>query len=325
MTETEHGEERRLKVVQPPLFELDARGRLRGTVGLLPPLTPDSSLEVARFWYRRHLEQAGHPPNTVKSYSYDLAVFEQLIGPKPIRAISRRDVATFLHESRGRSTRKRRLTTLSGFFKFLINTAKVLDEDPTDSFYPEHIPLKTPQPLFPDEQARLLAAAAAESARTHLMVWLMLRLGLTRSEVLGLRAGHIDWTDPERPIVYIFAEGPKRRLRERKLAATAELRAIYERLVAESEEPLDRLVPVLPQTVNKIVERVAEAAGITKPVTPQVLRDTFAVEQARAGASEDELLALLGLADDARNRLSVRRYLALAAPPLTPMSPPDRV
>jgi len=302
--------------VQPPLFELGADGRLQGHVGLLPDLTPESSLDVARFWYRRYLEQCGHPPNTVKSYSYDLAVFGSLVGPKPIRAITRRDIATFLNESRGRSTRKRRLTTVSGFFKFLINRAKVLESDPTAAFYPEHIPLKTPQPLFAEEQERLLAAAAVDGPRAHLAIWLMLHLGLTRSEVLGLRASHIDWSDPERPVVYVFYETPRRRLRERKLAATAELTTIYRKLCEETADPVDLLVPMLPQSLNKLVERVARSAGITKSVTPQTLRHTFAVEQARRGADEDELLELLGLADDVRNRLSVRRYLKLAAPPL---------
>lgn len=311
--------EQRPAVIQPPLFELGRDGKLRGSVGLLPVLTPESSLDVARFWFRRYLEQSGHPPNTVKSYSYDLSVFESVVGPKPICQIDERDVATFLNESRGRSTRKRRLTTLSRFFRFLILRAKVLEHDPTAVFYSDRIPLKTPQPLFPEEQARLLAAAAAESPRTHLAIWLMLRLGLSRHEVLALRASHIDWSDPDRPIVYIFAEGQKRRLRERKLAGSRELTEIYQTLVAQEGE-LDRLVPILPQSLNKMVERVAAAAGIAKPVTPQTLRHTFAVEQAKRGASEDELLELLGLADDARNRLSVRRYLRLAAPPLDPLT-----
>jgi integrase/recombinase XerD len=65
-----------------------------------------------------------------------------------------------------------------------------------------------------------------------------------------------------------------------------------------------------------MVDRVRIAAGIEKEVTPQTLRHTFAVDRATAGASEDDLLALLGLADDARNRASVQRYLKLAAPPL---------
>jgi integrase/recombinase XerD len=65
-----------------------------------------------------------------------------------------------------------------------------------------------------------------------------------------------------------------------------------------------------------MVDRVREEAGIQKDVTPQTLRHTFAVDRARDGATEEDLLALLGLADDARNRASVQRYLKLAAPPL---------
>ena len=37
-------------------------------------------------------------------------------------------------------------------------------------------------------------------------------------------------------------------------------------------------------------------------------------DRAKAGASEDDLIAELGLADDQRNRQSVRRYLELAQP-----------
>jgi integrase/recombinase XerD len=65
-----------------------------------------------------------------------------------------------------------------------------------------------------------------------------------------------------------------------------------------------------------MVDRVRAAAGIEKEVTPQTLRHSFAVDRARAGATEEELLAVLGLADDPRNRSSVQRYLKLAAPPL---------
>jgi integrase/recombinase XerD len=61
-----------------------------------------------------------------------------------------------------------------------------------------------------------------------------------------------------------------------------------------------------------MVDRVREAAGITKVVTPQTLRHTYAVEQARNGADAERLLALLGLTDDPRNRESVDRYLKLA-------------
>lgn len=308
-------QERDHRAVQAPLFELGQDGRLRGHVALVPDLTADASLDVARFWYRRHLEQAGYPQNTVNSYSYDLSIFEMLIGPKPIREIRPRDIAYFLDESQTQSTRKRRLTSVSGLFKFLIGKARVLEEDPTASFYPDHIPLKTPRPLFADEQARLLAAAAEDGPRAHAAIWLMLRVGLSRAEVLQLRAEHVDLSDPAGPVVYVFYENPRHQAKERKLAAGAEFAPIYRALLDEYDG-LDHLFPILPQSLNKLVERVALAAGLTKRVSPQSLRDTFAVDRARAGATEDDLLTLLGLAPDARNRTSVQRYIKLAQPPL---------
>jgi integrase/recombinase XerD len=61
-----------------------------------------------------------------------------------------------------------------------------------------------------------------------------------------------------------------------------------------------------------MVDRVRKAADISKAVTPQTLRHTFAVERARDGADQEQLLALLGLSDDPRNRASVDRYIKLA-------------
>ena len=297
---------------QPALFEIGAGGRLRPGVAAVPALTADSSLDVARYWYRRHLEQGGHSHNTVESYSYDLALFEMQTGPLAISAIKPRDIATFLGDSQTRSTRKRRLTSLSGFFKFLVGAAKVLPADPSENFYPEHIPLKTPRPLFAAEQDRILAAAAEDSARTHAAIWLLLRLGLSRGELLGLEAEHVDLSDPSRPVVYIYYDNPRWAGKERHLAADEAYAAIHSRFLDEYV-PTGKLFPILPQSVNKIVERVAAAAGIERTVTPQLLRDSYAVDQARAGADEGKLLALLGLADDPRNRVSVGRYLKLGA------------
>ncbi len=300
---------------QPALFEIGGDGKVRGGVATMPALGAASPLTVARYWYRRHLEQGGHSRNTVESYSYDLALFELQVGPKAIEAIKPRDIAHFLGESQTRSTRKRRLTSISGFFKFLVGAARVLPADPSENFYPEHIPLKTPQPLFAAEQERLLAAAAEDSPRTHAAIWLMLRLGLSRGELIALRAEHVDLSDPRCPVVYIYYDNPRWAGKERHLAAAEEYAAIHSRFL-DAYAPADLLFPILPQSVNKIVERVAEAAGIARKVTPQLLRDTYAVDQARAGADESRLLALLGLADDPRNRASVGRYLKLGATPL---------
>jgi integrase/recombinase XerD len=242
-------------------------------------------------------------------------VLEKLIGHKPVNRVDRRDIARYLGEANGRSTRKRRLTSARRFFRFLIDDARVLREDPTDGYYPHTIPLRSPIPLFTDEQTALLTAAAEDEAWSLPAIWLMLRLGLSRSELLALRLDHIDLTTPAQPVVYIFYEDITKRGKERKLAADAEFAAMYQAFL-RARSPVDLLFPVGPQAVNGMVERVRRAAGIGKDVTPQTLRHTFAIEKAREGADEDDLLSLLGLADDPRNRSSVRRYVKLAEPPL---------
>jgi integrase/recombinase XerD len=299
--------------LQPPLFEVTGRSAYAPQIAGVNALNPSSPLPVACYWFRRYLEQSQHPHNTVESYLYDLRIFEQVVGPKPIDQIVARDIARYLGEANTRSTRKRRLTSVSQLFKWLVAGARMLESDPTESFYPDHIPLKTPRPLFDAEQRALVDAALRDSTRAAAMVWLMLYLGLSRGEVLALRRDHIDQSDPEQPVVYVFYDNPRWRGKERKLLANAEFAAIYDAFVAELT-PVDLLFEMLPQSVNKLTERVARSAGISKHVTPQTLRDTYAVERARDGADEEQLIALLGLADDPRNRMSVRRYIKLAAP-----------
>lgn len=309
-------EEQTARPQQAALFEIGKGGKVRPGVASVAALAPDSPIAVAIHWYRRHLEQGGHTRNTIESYCYDLALFEGQNRTKAINTIKPRDVARFLGDSETRSTRKRRLTSLSGFFKFLVGSAKVLPTDPSENFYPDPIPLKTPRPLFAAEQERLLAAAATDSARAHAAIWLMMRLGISRGELINLRAEHIDLSDEAAPVVYIYYDNPRWAGKERHLAAPAEFTAIYRRLVDETGVE-GKLFPILPQSVNKIMERIVEAAGIGRDdITPQTLRDSYAVDQARAGADEDRLIALLGLADDPRNRLSVGRYLKLGAAPL---------
>ena len=300
---------------QLELFAPSAAGRFTPLLGGMPPLAPDSSLTLARAWYRRELEQAKRPRNTVESYCYDLVVLESLIGPKPINAVDRGDIARYLGGASSRSTRKRRLTSARRFFHYLIEDARVLGADPTAGYYPHTIQLRSPVPLFAAEQESLLAAAAVDEPWSLPAIWLMLRLGLTRGELLALRRDHIDLVDPTRPVVFVFYDDPAKRGKERKLAADAEFAALYAAYL-EDRAPVDALFPFGPQAVNGMVDRVRRAAGIRKEVTPQTLRHTYAVEKAKQGADEVQLLALLGLADDPRNRASVRRYLKLAEPPL---------
>jgi integrase/recombinase XerD len=303
------------KPVQAALFNLNQRGELVQPMADIPALHPQSSLDVARWWFRRHLEQQHRPINTIDSYMYDLALFQQGVGNKTINNITTTDIANFLGQANSKSTRKRRLTSLQGLYRFLVDKEKILTVNLADGFVPDYIPLKTPHTLFPQEQESMLDAAFEENSRTYLIVYLLMKLGFTRTELLALKVDHVDVSDPDKPIIYIYYEERRWQPKERKLAAGAEFTDAFNKYVAEYK-PISRMFNLLPQSINKLVARVAEAAHIAKNVTPQSLRDTFAVEQAKAGADEKKLLQILGLAPDSRNRKSVQRYIKLAAPPV---------
>lgn len=306
--------------VQLSLFDAPRAPGERTRLASLAPLSRNTPLIDARWWFARHLEQGLHPPNTVAAYTNDLHILLGQVGNIPVRLLSTRHIAGYLDSARLPSTRKRRLTSVREFCSFLLEQG-ALTSDPSDLFFPERIRLKTPVPLTADEGSRLLQAAENTSPGTFLLVYLLLELGLTRTEVLMLRREHIDLSDPSVPVVTVTYDNPRWRHKERKLLAD---RRLYD-AIAALETGIDdtRLFPVLPQTVNAIVGKVAKAAGIDRPVTPQTLRDSFAVEQARAGRDTDELLQILGLASDPRNRDSVARYIRLAEPPLEVIRDPS--
>ena len=299
--------------VQPRLFDVADGGRFEPEVGVIGPLRSDSQLPVARYWFRQHLINEQRPVNTLQSYHYDLTLLERKLGLKRINEITKRDIAGYLGEAKSRSTKKRRLTSVSQFFNWLVKEERVLESDPTESFYPDKIALKTPKPLHPDEQERFLAAAIDDGPRSALMCWMMLQLGLGRSELLDLEPTDIELLPDGSAEITIFPRTTRMVNKERKLLAGTDFSELFEAYLSEREET-EKLFAILPQSVNKMVHRITARAGISKNVTPQTLRDTFAVHLAGEGADEEELLNILGLADDARNRMSVQRYLKLGGP-----------
>src|SRR5438067_13484368 len=85
--------------VQPELFALNGRGELTLPVADIPALTPSSSLDVARWWFKRHLEQLRRPINTIDSYMYDLAIFQQTTSNRRLDKINTTDIANFLGQA----------------------------------------------------------------------------------------------------------------------------------------------------------------------------------------------------------------------------------
>ena len=276
-----------------------------------PRLRAGSSLIAAAAAFRANLERKRRPRNTIDSYLFDLTVLAHEIPTKSINQITVEDITHFLGDANTVSTRKRRLTSVRRFFRFLIDEALVLSVDPTEDFYPNRVELKIPEPLTASEQQALLTAAAADEPWSLPAILLMLDSGLTRAELLRLDRSNIDRFDPFAVTIQIITDDPRKSNQNRELRASEQFVAAYDEFL-ELRDPKGRLFPVGFQAINGMVDRVRREAGINRPVTPRTLRDTFAVNRALNGATEDELLRELGLADDLRNRQSIRRFLAFA-------------
>lgn len=275
------------------------------------PVSPFSALSTARIWFRQYLLDEDRPHNTVESYVYDLVVLEHRISDKPLHRINETDIAMFLADASSKVTRKRRLTSVKAFFRYLTSHLEILKADPTENFAPHPLEHHRPPILTDDEQAALMAAAIADEPWSAPSIWLMMYLGLGRTELLALRRDHIDRTAVAGPDVLIAYDAPGKHAKQRTLTANEEFAHIYADFLNQ-RQPEDVLFPVGPQAVNGMVDRVAKAAGLTRKITPQLLRHTAAVLRARHGLSVNQMLAFLGLANDARNRETVRIYMDMA-------------
>lgn len=276
-----------------------------------PPIGPDSPLSVARVWFRQHLIDIDRPENTVQSYAYDLVVLENRITDKPLMRISETDIAMYLADASSKVTRKRRLTSAKALFHWLNADLKVLKADPTSSFVSHPLEHTLPDILTAVEQQALIEASMADEPWSTTAILMMMRLGLGRTELLAVRRDHIDRTADDGAAVLVAYDQPGKRAKQRTILADQTFADVYSRYVTE-RNPKDFVFPYGPQAINGMVDRVAALARIERKVTPQMLRHTAAVAMARIDNDVNSLLAQLGLANDARNRETVRLYIALS-------------
>ncbi len=142
------------------------------------------------------------------------------------------------------------------------------------------------EPLTPDEANRL--ANACESHEEKLVVWTLLDTGLRVSELAALSKSHLDWQG-HRLTVY-GKGGPYGAASKRRIVPLSD----RVRPLLEGHLALHESVGMTPRTVQRLLRRIANRAGVVRTVTPHVLRHTFAVTAVRKGISLPSLQRLLG-------------------------------
>jgi len=142
------------------------------------------------------------------------------------------------------------------------------------------------EPLSWEETDRLVNAC--KGFREKLIVWVLLDTGMRVHELCGLRRQDVHWQESH--MVVWGKGGPFGKQGKRRIVPLTE-RA--KRLLEMQFMTSDRM-GLNVRTAQRVVTQVANRALITKPVTPHVLRHTFAVNCVQQGVSTASLKKILG-------------------------------
>ncbi|NLJ80510.1 MAG: site-specific tyrosine recombinase XerD, partial [Firmicutes bacterium] len=243
------------------------------------------------------------------AYSIDLKQFCSFLQKKKLKLlnINQDAVINYLESLGGQklapSTRSRKLTSLRGFFEYLVEE-QILESNPCAYLDSPRLAHPLPDILSEKEVLALLEAPSLDKPagyRDRAMLEVLYAAGLRVSELVGLNLGDID----QMGFVRCRGKGGKERLvplgshalkavkkyldyARPKLRATPKERALFLNMRGNR---LSR------QGFWKIIKKWANKAGIKRQVSPHILRHSFATHLLRRGADLRAVQEMLGHAD----------------------------
>ena len=258
--------------------------------------------------------ERGASPHTLSAYRRDLADFVAFLGRRRVLAVTADDVIAYLAALRRRglraSTVARRLSSLRGLFRHLVAEGG-LARDPT-----EHLERPRLSRPLPKTLSRPVAAAVVEAPdpvrprglRDRAMLEVLYATGMRASECRGLRVEDVNLSAG---YVVCTGKGRKQRLVPLGAEAIAWVRAYLQRARPEHTRRRDggrlfvnpRGQGLSRQSLWAIVRRAGAAAGLPNPVSPHMLRHSFASHLLEGGADLRAVQAMLGHADIATTQI----------------------
>lgn len=260
--------------------------------------------------------ERGLSPRTVSAYRGDLAAFGAWLEGergKDLLAAGAPEVAAYLRWLHGqeRSPRsvRRALAAMRGFYRDLIEAGEA-SVDPVENLVAPRLLSRLPKVLSEEEVERLLAVpdlATPSGLRDKAMLELLYATGLRVSELVGLRLPQLDL---QGGYLLAFGKGAKERVvpvgeeAERALGRyLAELRPKLARGRHDAVFVNLRGAPMTRQGFWKLLKAWGRRAGLTRPISPHVLRHSFATHLLEHGADLRAVQAMLGHSDIATTEI----------------------
>ena len=245
-------------------------------------------------------------PRTVEAYGRDLGAFLDWIASAGLTLadVRRHDLRNYLGRRRdeGLSARSaaRALSAIRGLYRFLLRE-NVVTNDPTADFQGPQLWRTVPHVLAADEIERLLSAPDADTPlglRDRAMFETLYATGLRVSELVGLPLDRLH-LDP--PFLRVLGKGRKERLVPLGDTAADWLDRYLNdgrQLLQKERRPEvflnHRGGPLTRQGFWKILRGHGVAAGITSPLSPHVVRHSFATHLVEHGADLRAVQMMLG-------------------------------
>jgi len=249
--------------------------------------------------------------NTLESYARDLgqlAAFAEKQGTT-IEAIDRRDLETFIRAqmAEGHAPRSvaRLVACVRGFYKFTTVERK-LARNPADDLRSPRAWAALPNFLSLEEVDRLLEQpeiATPRGLRDKALIEVLYATGLRVSELIALRAGDLNLDDgyltcigkgdKQRmvPIGQTAVEWVRRYIRDGRQSLLRKKTSLWRFVNARDGGPLSRV------GFWKVLKAYGTSAGISRPLSPHVLRHSFATHLLDRGADLRMIQLMLGHAD----------------------------
>jgi len=254
-------------------------------------------------------------PHTLKSYLNDISQFEGFLkqsghaeessNPKidSIDRLAIRSYLGFLYDKKfSASTMRRKLSTLSSFFRFLCREG-YLQNNVVKSVPAPKMESKLPSFLSVDEMFRLIDLPEGEgflAIRDRAMLELFYSTGIRISELVSLKAEDIDRTTQ---MVKVLGKGGKERLLpfgKKCVVALEEYekvrsdKIIFTKVNSEYLFLNHRGKGITTRGVRKIIGKYVTTGNFSGKVSPHSIRHSFATHLLEGGADLRSIQELLG-------------------------------
>ena len=259
--------------------------------------------------YEKYLEGKNTAYSTRTAYLADIDDFEKFLDGKPLEKAKQEDFTSyvsFLMESgKSNATVNRRISSVRSFYEYLISRGAV-KKNPCSGSKAEKVEEKEIKYLSEEQINKLVESPGNDTAgiRDRALLELMYASGLRVSELCSL-----DITDLNFNIGYITVKSKDKNKaravpvgRYCREALKVYLAGPRKELLGKKEDKGALFLSYLGermtrQGVWKILKTYGEKCELKEEITPQVIRNTFAVHLIQHGADLKSLQEMLGHED----------------------------